>query len=266
VGCEFICETTAPVPAVALVRPSQQGGGRVRWERWSVDPETPARDYVDLYGNVCRRLTLDTGTTTIRYTASVETSAAADRVDFEALEHPVDELPDDVLTYTLPSRYCLSDVLADRACELFAGVPPGWSRVQAIVDFVHGHLVFGYGSSTPRTTAVDAYEARAGVCRDFAHLAIAFCRALNIPARYAFGYLPDIDVAPPYPPMDFCAWMEVYLGGAWWTFDPRNNQRRKGRVVIARGRDALDCAMLTTFGWTELRSMTVLADEDTNGG
>ena len=136
---------------------------------------------------------------------------------------------------------------------------------QSACDYVHGHLQFGYGSSTSTTTAVDVYEARTGVCRDFAHLAITFCRALNIPARYVFGYLPDIDVPPPYATMDFAAWMEVYLGGGWATFDPRNNERRKGRVVIARGRDALDVAMLTTFGRINLVSMTVRADEVRDG-
>ncbi|HTW84025.1 MAG TPA: transglutaminase family protein [Candidatus Sulfotelmatobacter sp.] len=265
VGCEFVCATQAPVPAVCLVRPTRHDGLRVLGERWTVEPAAAASDYVDLYGNVCRRLTLAPGTTTIRYDATVETPAAADPLRPDAVEHPVDELPDDVLTYTLPSRYCLSDVLANRACELFGAVEPGWGRVQAISDFVHGHLRFAYGSSTATTTALDVYEARTGVCRDFAHLFISFCRALNIPARYVFGYLPDIDVPPPDLPMDFCAWAEVYLGGAWATFDPRNNERRKGRVVIARGRDALDVAMLTTFGQTELVSMTVRADEESNG-
>ena len=265
VGCEFVCETAAPVPAICLVRPLQRDGARVLQERWSVEPDAAAHDYADLYGNVCRRLTLAAGRTTIRYAASVETTAAADPLDVDAIEHPVDQLPDDVLAYTLPSRYCLSDVLADRACELFGGIAPGWGRVQAIVDFVHGHLSFTVGSSTATTTAVDVYQSQAGVCRDFAHLAITFCRALNIPARYVFGYLPDIDVAPPYPPMDFCAWMEVYLGGTWSTFDPRNNERRKGRIVVARGRDALDVAMLTTFGRTELIAMTVRADEERDG-
>jgi transglutaminase-like putative cysteine protease len=265
VGCEFVCETSAPVAAVFVVQPLHDAAVRVLSEDWESAPETAGHDYVDLYGNRCRRLTLAPGTTTIRYDAAVETTGTVDPLRADAIEHPVQDLPDDVLAYTLPSRYCLSDVLADKACELFGGIAPGWERVQAICDYVHGHLQFGYGSSTSTTTAVDVFEAKSGVCRDFAHLAITFCRALNIPARYVFGYLPDIDVPPPYAPMDFAAWMEVYLGGAWSTFDPRNNERRKGRVVIARGRDALDVAMLTTFGRINLVSMTVRADEVKDG-
>jgi len=160
----------------------------------------------------------------------------------------------------MPSRYCLSDVLFPRAQELFGLTPPGWARVQAICDWVHTNIRFSYGTSTPATTALDVLANGIGVCRDFTHLAIAFCRALNIPARYAFGYLPDIDVPPATAPMDFCAWFEVYLGGRWYVFDARNNERRKGRVTIARGRDALDVAMLTTFGMVTLASMIVRAD------
>jgi transglutaminase-like putative cysteine protease len=265
VGCEFVCETSAPVAAVFVVQPLHDAGPRTLSEDWASDPETASHDYVDVYGNRCRRLTLAPGTTTVRYDAAVETSSALDPFRPDAIEHPVQDLPDDVLAYTLPSRFCLSDVLADKACELFGGMAPGWGRVQAICDYVHGHLQFGYGSSTSTTTAVDAFEAKSGVCRDFAHLAITFCRALNIPARYVFGYLPDIDVVASPLPMDFAAWMEVYLGGAWSTFDPRNNERRKGRVLIARGRDALDVAMLTTFGRINLVSMTVRADEVKDG-
>jgi transglutaminase-like putative cysteine protease len=165
------------------------------------------------------------------------------------------------LLFTLPSRYCLSDELSDTAWDLFGNTWPGWERVQAVCDWVHQNVRFQYGTSTPRTTAVDVYEKRVGVCRDFAHLALTFCRAMNIPARYTFGYLPDIGVPPPDEPMDFCAWFEAYLGGRWLTFDPRNNTRRVGRVVIGRGRDALDVAMVTTYGSHTLQSMVVWADE-----
>jgi transglutaminase-like putative cysteine protease len=261
VGCEFDYETGAPTPAIFVVRPSPANPPQTLLEEhWHAEPAAPYHDYVDLYGNECRRLTLASGRSRVRYDATVEVTDALDEANPGAKQASADALPDDVLMYTLPSRYCLSDVLGDRAWGLFAGTEPGWTRAQAICDFVHSHVEFGYGSSTPMTTAVEVFESRAGVCRDYAHLAIAFMRAMNIPARYVFGYLPDIDVAPPYPPMDFCAWLEAYLDGRWWTFDPRNNERRKGRVVIARGRDALDVAMVTTFGTAILHEMVVRAD------
>jgi transglutaminase-like putative cysteine protease len=209
---------------------------------------------------MCRRVTLPAGTFRVAYDAMVSTSDDLDPFAPEAPEVPIAELPDDALLYTMPSRYCLSDELFYAAQDLFGSLPRGWSRVQAVCDWVHEHIEFGYGSSIASTTAKDVYESRKGVCRDFAHLAITFCRALNIPARYAFGYLPDIDVPPPYAEMDFCAWTEVFLAGRWWMFDPRNNVRRRGRVTIARGRDALDVAMVTTFGAVDLNNMTVRAD------
>jgi transglutaminase-like putative cysteine protease len=168
-------------------------------------------------------------------------------------------LPDDVLIFTLPSRYCLPDVLGGEAWSRFGAMPPGYRRVQAICDYVHNHVKFSYGTSNSRTTAADVHESGYGVCRDFTHLAVSLCRALNIPARYVFGYLPEIEVPKRDLPMDFAAWMEVYLGDRWWTFDPRNNERRKGRVLIGRGRDAGDVAMATTFGAPFLESMLVIA-------
>jgi transglutaminase-like putative cysteine protease len=199
----------------------------------------------------------------MRYSAVVELARNADPVASFAAEVPPSELPDDTLAFTLPSRLCPSDELGDTAWELFGGVTPGWQRVQTICDWVHDNVSFGYGTSTSISTAKDVLAAGEGVCRDFAHLAVTLCRALNIPARYTFGYLPDIDIVPLDYPMDFCAWMEVFLDGAWWTFDPRNNQPRVGRVLIGRGRDALDVAMETTYGPVELVSMTVWADEVT---
>jgi len=209
---------------------------------------------------MCRRVTLPAGTFTLAYDAIVSTPDDLDPVEYDAAEVPIDELPDDALLYTMPSRYCLSDELFYSAQDLFSSSPRGWARVQAVNTWVHENIEFGYGWSNVSTTAVNVYESRRGVCRDFAHLAITFCRALNIPARYAFGYLPDIDVDPPYAEMDFCAWTEVFLGGKWWMFDPRNNKRRRGRVTIARGRDALDVAMLTNFGAVMLDTMKVRAD------
>jgi transglutaminase-like putative cysteine protease len=251
VGCEFVYEAEWPTPAVFLVQPDDREQP-VRGVAWTSDPPTAHHDYRDLYGNVCRRLTFAPGTTTLRYDALVD--------DWSAREVPVAALPDETLLFTLPSRLCPSDLLADRAWELFGGVEPGWARVQAICDWVHGNTRFSYGTSRPHTTAADVLEAGIGVCRDFAQLAVTFCRALNVPARYCFGYLPDIGVPPVDAEMDFCAWFEAYLGERWWTFDPRNNQRRIGHIAIARGRDAVDVAMVTTYGSAQLKKMTVWAD------
>lgn len=260
VGCEFVYETEWATPSVFLVVPDEREQP-VRDARWTSDPPTPHHDYRDLYGNLCRRLTIAPGTTRLRYDALVDVPPAPAQSDVSARQVPVAELPDETLLYTLPSRLCPSDVLSDRAWELFGGAEPGWARVQAVCDWVHGNTRFSYGTSRPHTTAADVLDAGTGVCRDFAQLSIAFCRALNIPARYCFGYLPDIGVPPPEAEMDFCAWFEAYLGERWWTFDPRNNQRRIGHIPIARGRDAVDVAMVTTYGSAQLKKMTVWADQ-----
>jgi transglutaminase-like putative cysteine protease len=259
-GADFTMTSSQETPAVFVIRPEAGPGQSVVQERWHSTPPTPYHDYTDLYGNVCRRVTLPAGTYALSYDSIVTTADVLDPIAVDAEEVSIANLPDDALLYTMPSRYCLSDELFYAAQDLFGSLPRGWSRVQAVCDWVNQHIVFGYGSSNPQTTAKDVYESGRGVCRDFAHLAITFCRALNIPARYAFGYLPDIDVPPPYAAMDFCAWTEVFLGGRWWMFDPRNNVRRRGRVTIARGRDALDVAMVTTFGAVDLNNMTVRAD------
>ena len=173
---------------------------------------------------------------------------------------PVESLPDEVMGFVMPSRFCLPDELGHEAWQRFGHLAPGWSRVQAIVDFVHGHLTWVAGASNPWTTAADAYRAGQGVCRDYAHLAITFCRALNIPARYVFGYIPDIEAPPPTEPMDFAAWFEAYLDGRWHTFDARNNTPRVGRVVVGRGRDAVDVALITSFGPLTLTGFSVHAE------
>lgn len=259
IGCRF--EFAAPEPAASLwqVRPRRDGGYQVIAESW--ETPAPARTYLDAYGNACDRLTLPSGESVLRYDATVEVSANADEVDVAATEVAIAHLPDDAFLYLLPSRFCWPDLLHDAAWELFGSVEPGWSRVQAVCDWVHEHIRYEMGASTATTTAHDVWESRAGVCRDLTQLGITLCRALNIPARYVAGYLPDIGVVPPDLPMDFCSWFEAWLGGRWWSFDPRNNEPRIGRVVIARGRDALDGAMVTTWGATELRAMTVWADE-----
>ena len=262
IGCEFVYRAEIPTPTVFQVQPLAAPDVSVADEEWSFEPELDVRRYTDLYGNPCLRTVLPSGSSVLRYAAHATVPDAVDDGDPDAGEVPVADLPDDVLLFTLPSRYCLPDMLGNEAWKQFADVPPGYSRVQAICDYVHEHLTFQYGSSTATSTALDVYTSGYGVCRDFTHLAISFCRALNIPARYAFGYLPDMDVPPDPAPMDFAAWMEVWIDDRWWTFDPRNNQRRKGRVVIGRGRDASDVAMATTFGGPTLESMTVVAEED----
>jgi transglutaminase-like putative cysteine protease len=260
VGCEFVYEPALDTAAIFVVRPVAHGAHQMLSETWVTAPQVPWHDYADAFGNICRRLTMPAGPFTVRYDALVSVTSELDPLVPDAGLQRIEDLPDEALVYTLPSRFCLSDVLFFRAQELFGTVEPGWPCVQAICDWVHANISFAYGSSVATTTAADVLESGTGVCRDFAHLAISFCRAMNVPARYAFGYLPDIDVPPPGLPMDFCAWFEAYLGGRWYTFDPRNNERRKGRVLIGRGRDALDVAMVTSFGAPVFKSMTVVAE------
>jgi transglutaminase-like putative cysteine protease len=263
VGCRFEYETQHDVPAICLVRPSVSGGVQLSRETWSTTPAVGYHDYADAYGNICRRMTLPAGGATIEYDALVETPGQAEDTDPAARQMPVEELPDDLMVYTLPSRFCLSDEIAGRALELFGATPPDATRVQAIVQWVHDYIRFNYQLTSPMTTSSNVLASGTGVCRDFTHLAMAFCRALSIPARYVFGYLPDIDVVPSDAPMDFAAWFEAYLDGRWWTFDPRNNERRRGRVVVARGRDAADVPMVTTYGNAAFRAMTCWAEAAT---
>ncbi len=261
VGCEFEHLAEVDTPAVFQVEPDERGVAGVLRREWASSPDLALRSYLDIYGNSCRRITLPAGLSTVRYDAVVTVPDATESVDLDAAETPVVDLPDSALLYTTPSRYATSDVLGDEAWELFGSLKPGYRRVQTICDMVNSSTRFAYGSSTALTTAADVHAAGVGVCRDFAHLAISYCRALNIPARYVFGYLPDMDVEPLLDPMDFAAWMEVFLDGTWWTFDPRNNRPRKGRVLIGRGRDALDVAMVTTYGGPRLNRMDVWATE-----
>jgi transglutaminase-like putative cysteine protease len=261
VGCEFVYLAEVPTPALVQVEPAVAGPAQLLTASWRTDPHLPRTSYTDLYGNSCQRVVLPAGRSTVTYDARVSVPDATEEVDLDAAETPVVDLPDSALLYTLPSRYVVPDVLGDEAWKLFGSLPPGYRRVQAICDHVNGALRFAYGSSTPLTTAAEVADAGVGVCRDFTHLALSYARALNIPARYVFGYLPDMDVEPLPDPMDFAAWMEVFLDGTWFTFDPRNNRPRKGRVVIGRGRDALDVAMVTTYGGPLLERMDVWADE-----
>jgi transglutaminase-like putative cysteine protease len=262
VGCEFVHVAAIDTPTVFQVEAREAAPVSVARQAWSMEPQLRIRHYADFYGNSCLRVVLPSGKSVLRYDALVLVPDATEDADEHAPELPPDDLPDEVLIYTLPSRYCLPDMLGDEAWSRFGGMPPGYRRIQAICDYVHHHLTFSYGSSGPQSTAVDVNTSGFGVCRDFTHLALSFCRALNVPARYVFGYLPDMDVPVDPAPMDFAAWMEVWLGDRWWTFDPRNNRRRKGRILIGRGRDASDVAMVTTFGAPLLESMTVHADEE----
>jgi transglutaminase-like putative cysteine protease len=263
VGCEFTYVAAIDTPVIFQVRPGASAQVTVGDEQWSSEPFIAIAGYTDLYGNPCTRAVLPAGRSSFGYHAVAAVPDATEDADPAAAELAPQALPDEVLIYTLPSRYCLPDVLGDEAWSRFGALPRGYGRVAAVCTYVHDHLSFQYGSSTALSTAADVNAAGRGVCRDFTHLAISFCRALNIPARYVFGYLPDVDIPPDPAPMDFAAWMEVWLGDRWWTFDPRNNVRRKGRIVIGRGRDASDVAMATTFGGPLLENMIVQAEEVT---
>jgi transglutaminase-like putative cysteine protease len=224
-------------------------------------PSVPIEGYRDSFGNWCNRLVAPAGHFSLGTSAIIRDTGVADPAALDALQHQVQHLPADTLQFLLGSRYCETDRLSDEAWRLFGHTPLGWPRVQAICDFVHDHIVFGYEHSRPTRTAYESYVERRGVCRDFAHLAVAFCRCLNIPTRYCTGYITDIGLPPPYAPMDFSAWMEVYLGGRWHAFDPRNNAPRIGRILIAHGRDAADVPLTHSFGPNSLSGFRVWADE-----
>ena len=227
----------------------------------ATDPLVPITSHRDIYGNWCSRIVAPAGRMRLTTSAVLRDTGEADVVVPGAQQHEVRDLPEETLVFLLGSRYCETDLLSNVAWNLFSHTQPGWSRVQAICDYVHNHIAFNYQDARSTRTAWEAFNERKGVCRDFAHLAIAFCRSMNIPARYCTGYLGDMGTLPPYGVGDFAAWMEVYLGGRWLTFDPRNNMPRIGRALIARGRDAADVAIATTFGPTILEGFTVWTDE-----
>jgi transglutaminase-like putative cysteine protease len=225
------------------------------------DPETPITAYRDGFGNWCTRIVAPSGRIRLTSTGVVRDSGKTDVVMASAQQHSLQELPENALVFLLGSRYCETDLLSDVAWSRFGQLTPGWPRVQAICDFVHNHIAFDYQKASSTRTAWEAFNGGVGVCRDYMHLAIALCRCMNIPARYCTGYLGDMGTLPPYGVPDFAAWFEVYLGGAWHTFDARNNVPRIGRVLIARGRDATDVAIATTFGPNRLESFKVWTDE-----
>lgn len=260
-GHRFTIQCQAPTPMLALVAPHAENTPYlVRPLRITTDPEVPVRSYVDLFGNLCHRFVAPAGQVVFASEATLRDDGAFDPTDWSAQEIAIADLPDATLLYLMGSRYIETDRLSQMAWDLFGTVAPGWGRVQAICDWVNGQLRFDYTRARATRTAHEAAEERVGVCRDFAHLAIGLTRAMNIPARYVNGYIPDIGV-PVTGPMDFAAWMEVYLGGRWWTFDPRNNQQRIGRVVVARGRDAADVPLINSFGPHLLTGFEVWCDE-----
>jgi transglutaminase-like putative cysteine protease len=227
----------------------------------TTSPSVPITVYRDMYGNWCTRIDAPAGSIRLSTDAILRDTGTPDPAFPNAQQHDLKDLPGETLVYLMGSRYCETDLLSNVAWNLFSQTAQGWQRVQAICDYVHNHIVFNYQDARPTRTAWEAFNERKGVCRDFAHLAIAFCRCMNIPARYCTGYLGDMGTPPPHGVGDFAAWLDVYLGGAWHTFDPRNNVPRIGRVLMAQGRDAADVAIATTFGPTTLESFKVWTDE-----
>lgn len=256
-GYEITVTCQQATPMVCLLAAHSENASDVRAPEVVVaTPDVPMHCYTDLFGNGCRRFVAPAGDFTLWGDGVLEKSGLPDVIAPDAPEIPVADLPDDCLLYLMGSRYCETDRLSQVAWDSFGGVSPGWGRVQAICDHVNRHIRFDYMQARATRTAYEGWQERIGVCRDYAHLAIAFCRCMNIPARYVNGHLGDIGV-PILSPMDYSAWMEVYLGGRWWTFDPRNNVPRIGRIVVARGRDATDVPLINSFGPHVLKGFRV---------
>jgi transglutaminase-like putative cysteine protease len=262
VGFEMIYDCPQPTPMVLNLHVHfTRVSDLIGRDDLVVDPPVPMAAYRDSFGNWCTRIVAPPGRTRISANALVNDSGLPDVIVPQAQQTAVQDLPEETLLFLLGSRYCETDRLSQTAWGLFGNGPTGWGRVQAICDFVHNHIVFGYEHARMTRSAFEAYYDKTGVCRDYAHLAVAFCRCMNIPARYCTGYLGDIGMPPPYGPMDFAAWFEAYLDGRWYTFDPRNNIPRIGRVLIARGRDAADVALTNSFGLHTLAGFKVWTDE-----
>ncbi len=262
VGYELIYDCPQPTPLILTLQIHYTHvSDLVVPDRLVTHPSVPITAYRDTFGNWCSRIVAPKGEMQISTDAVINDTGQADIVDPSAQQCLLHDLPEETLVFLLGSRDCETDLLSELAWSLFDKTPTGWYRVQAICDFVHQHITFGYEHARVTKTAWEAYNERTGVCRDYTHLAITFCRCMNIPARYCTGYLSDIGRPPPYPPMDFHAWFEVYLGGHWYIFDARNNTLHIGRVLIARGRDAADVAISTAFGPNTLKSFKVWTDE-----
>lgn len=253
VGYELVYECAQPTPMMLMLNTHFSHAQDVMSaDLLVVNPPVAITQYRDSFGNLCSRLVAPQGAISLSTSALLNVSDQPETRGPFDYQHAVEALPDECLEFLLGSRYCETDLLSDIAWKLFSGTPPGGARVQAICDYVHRHIEFGYEFARPTKTAFDAWQERKGVCRDSAHLAVALCRAMNIPARYCTGYISDVGVPPPWSAMDFAAWFEAYVGGSWQTFDPRNNVPRIGRVLMARGRDAADVAISNTFGPTKL--------------
>ena len=261
-GYEITFETEAPAAMLALlsVHPSRNRDLATS-QRITASPNVPIYDYIDGFGNVCSRLTIPTGGATISCDFVIEDSGQPDVRAPDGAQLPVEDYPDDVLVYLLSSRYCETDRLMQVAWSNFGHINSARDRVEAIVAFVNNHIEFGYHHARSDRTAWNGYQEQRGVCRDFAHLAVTLCRCLNIPARYCTGYLGDIRVPPVDAPMDFSAWFDVFIDGEWYTYDARHAVPRVGRVLMARGRDATDTALTTSFGTAVLKSFFVRAEE-----
>ena len=261
VGFEMVYQCEQPTPMILqLSIHYSRASDLVRPDHLLTSPSVPVTAYRDLFGNWCSRLVAPAGRFTLSTDAVVNDSGLTDVVAPAAHQNPVEALPESTLVYLLGSRYCETDQLSEIAWKRFGNGPTGWARVQAICDFVHHHIEFGYAHARRTRTALEAYNEGLGVCRDYAHLAITLCRCMNIPARYCTGYLGDYGTPQPWGTMDFAGWFEAYLGDRWYTFDARNNVPRIGRVLIARGRDASDVALSNTFGPNRLESFRVWAD------
>lgn len=261
-GYDIQFETPAPVSIIALlnVHPSRAADLREP-DQLRLEPDVPVELYADSFGNLCSRFTAPAGGIRLYNSTLLEDSGHPDPINYCAKQLDFADLPATVIRYLMNSRYCEVDLLSNAAVELFSGTQPGWPRVQAICDWVQQKVTFGYGFARSTKSALDVYTERTGVCRDFQHLAVTFCRAMGIPARYTAGYLGDIGIPPAPYPMDFSAWFEAYLDGRWWTFDARHNQPRIGRVLMAAGLDAADVAITTSFGIANLKTFNVVTDE-----
>jgi transglutaminase-like putative cysteine protease len=262
VGFELVYQFPQPTPVILTLDVHYTRAADIlSLDHLATDPPVAVSTYRDGFGNWCSRLMAPPGRIRITNGAVIRDSGNTDAVVSGAWQHTIESLSEEALPFLLGSRYCETDLLSQIAWNLFGQTALGSERVQAICDYVHHHIRFDYQQARSTRTAWGAYRERIGVCRDYAHLAIAFCRCMNIPARYCTGYLGDMGTPLPYPPGDFAAWLEVYLAGEWHMFDPRNNVPRIGRVLIARGRDAADVAIATTFGPNTLESFTVWTDE-----
>jgi len=261
-GFEITYDCPEPVPMLLMVSVHPSRRGDLETPDWvQTDPMVHVTQYLDGFGNICSRVLAPAGRFRVSSDFIVTDEGRVDDYAPDAEQIPVEQLPNEVIVYLLGSRYCETDRLSNLAWSLFGATRPGWTRVQAIVDYVHDRIRFGYDHALPTRTAAQGHEEQVGVCRDFAHLAVTLFRAMNIPARYCTGYLGDISVPPVDAPMDFSAWFEAYLEGGWYTFDARHNQPRVGRIVIARGRDAMDVAITHTFGAAYLTEFQVVTDE-----